>query len=187
MYRQKSQPLKTTANCLLALVIATMMDCVLALSTDRDQDIMITADSAEMDDIKGVTIYRGDVVADQGSIHITGHTMTVYNDDDGEAELIIMQGTPATYRQLPDDSEIYDEAEALQMEYYPLKDYIILIDEAFVTQEGLRLRGNRIEYDTVLSQVKAEGTTAPDKPTDPAKKGADGRIQVIIKKKQQAQ
>ena len=44
-------------------------------------------------DIKGITIYRGnDVVVVQGSIRMTGHTMTVYNDDNGETELVIMQG-----------------------------------------------------------------------------------------------
>ena len=83
------------------------------LSTDSEQDIEIEADTAEMDDIKKITIYRGDVVVIQGSIKMTGHTMHVYFDKNNDMELVIMDGTPATYRQLPDDSKIYDEAEAL--------------------------------------------------------------------------
>ena len=43
------------------------------------------------------------------------------------------------------------------MEYYALKNYIILINDALETQEGLTFSGQRIEYDTVLSKVKAEG------------------------------
>ena len=161
-----------------------MMNCALALSTDKQQDIEIEADTAEMDDIKGITIYRGDVVVIQGSIRMTGHTMTVYFDKNDDMELVIMQGKPATYRQLPDDSKVYDEAEALQMEYYALKDYVILIDKALVTQEGLRFSGSRIEYDTVLSQVKAKGSTKTTK-SDGAKKKNDGRVKITIKKKKQ--
>jgi len=169
---------------LLTLILATMMNCALALSTDKQQDIEIEADTAEMDDIKGITIYRGDVVVIQGSIRMTGHTMTVYFNENDDMELVIMQGKPATYRQLPDDSKVYDEAEALQMEYYALKDYVILIDKALVTQEGLRFSGSRIEYDTVLSQVKAKGSTKTTK-SDGAKKKNDGRVKITIKKKKQ--
>jgi len=169
---------------LLTLILATMMNCALALSTDKQQDIEIEADTAEMDDIKGITIYRGDVVVIQGSIRMTGHTMTVYFNENDDMELVIMQGKPATYRQLPDDSKVYDEAEALQMEYYALKDYVILIDKALVTQEGLRFSGSRIEYDTVLSQVKAKGSTKTTK-GDGAKKKKDGRVKITIKKKKQ--
>ncbi len=171
---------------LLALIIASVINVAFALSTDKQQDIEIEADTAEMDDIKGITIYRGDVVVTQGSIRMTGHTMIVHFTENDDMELVIMQGEPATYRQLPDDSKVYDEAEALQMEYYALKDYVILIDEALVTQEGLRFSGSRIEYDTVLSQVKAKGSTrtTKDKDDDTSKK-KDGRVKITIKKKKQ--
>jgi lipopolysaccharide export system protein LptA len=176
--------LKDIMKYLLGIVLVSMMNSAIALSTDKQKDIEIEADSAEMDDIKGLTIYRGDVVVIQGSIRMTGHTMTVHFADSGDMELVIMQGNPATYRQLPDNSKIYDEAEALQMEYYALKDFVVLIDEALVTQEGLRFSGNRIEYDTVLSQVKAKGSTKTTKTEDgKAKKKKDGRVKITIKKK----
>ena len=155
-----------------------------ALSTDKEKDIEIEADTADMDDLNGITIYRGDVVVIQGSICMTGHTMTVHFDDDGEMELVIMQGNPATYRQLPDYSKVYDEAEALQMEYYSLKDYIILIDKAWVLQEGDTMTGARIEYDTVLSRIIATGRTRTVKTSDGStQKKSDGRVKITIKKK----
>lgn len=188
MYKQRLNQDKQLNKLILTLVISVMMNSAFALSTDKQQDIEIQADSAEKDDIKGITIYRGDVIVDQGSIHMTGDVMTVYNDANGEMELVIMEGRPATYRQLPDNSKIYDEAEALQMEYYTLKDYVILIDKALVTQEGLRFSGSRIEYDTVLSQVKAKGATKTSKTKgDSKKKKTDGRVKIIIKKKKQEQ
>ncbi|MDJ0780280.1 MAG: lipopolysaccharide transport periplasmic protein LptA [Gammaproteobacteria bacterium] len=173
-------------NNLFAFLLLLSWQSVFALSTDKFQDIEIEADTAEMDEIKGVSIYRGNVIVIQGSIRMTGDTMTVYFDDNGDMELVIMQGRPATYRQLPDDSPIYDEAEALQMEYYSLKDYVILIEEALVTQEGLRFSGERIEYDTVMSQVKAKGSTktTKQKKDDTGKKDS-GRVKITIKKKKQ--
>ncbi len=189
MYRQQlnqDKHLKSALRCLLGIILASMMNCAFALSTDKQKDIEIEADSAEMDDIKGVTVYRGDVVVVQGSIRMTGHTMTVHFAESGDMELVIMQGKPATYRQLPDNSKVYDEAEALQMEYYALKDFVILIDEALVTQEGLRFSGSRIEYDTVLSQVKAKGSTKTTRTEDgKTKKKKDGRVKITIKKKKQ--
>jgi len=129
-----------------------------ALSTDKDQPIEIEADSAEFDEKKGVTIYHGNVIVIQGSIRMTGNTMTVYFTEDEDLETVIMEGQPATYRQLPDDKEVYDEAEALRMEYHELKSLIVLIDQALVKQKGLRFSGNRIEYDTLNSRVKARGS-----------------------------
>ncbi len=190
MYIQRLNPvilhqhLKDIMKYLSVFILALMMNAAFALSTDKQKDIEIEADSAEMDDIKGITIYRGDVVVIQGSIRMTGHTMTVHFADSGDMELVIMQGNPATYRQLPDNSKIYDEAEAIQMEYYALKDFVVLIDEALVTQEGLRFSGSRIEYDTVLSQVKAKGSTKTTRASDgKTKKKKDGRVKITIKKK----
>lgn len=154
-----------------------------ALSTDKQQDIEITADSAEMDEMKGISIYRGDVIVVQGSIRMTGNIMTVYFDDNGDIELVVMEGKPASYKQLPDNSEVYDEAYALRMEYYALKNYVILIDEALVIQEGLRMTGDRIEYDTVTNKAKAETTKKPEKTGDGTVKEEDGRVKIIIKKK----
>jgi lipopolysaccharide export system protein LptA len=185
MYKQRLNHDKRL-KLFFSLLFVALMNSAFALSTDSQQDMEIEADTAEMDDIKGITIYRGDVVVIQGSMRITGHTMTVHFDDNDDMELAIMQGNPATYRQLPDNSKVYDEAESLQMEYYALKDYIILIDKALVTQEGSRMSGSRIEYDTVLSQVKARGSTKTTKTKGgDINKKDDGRVKITIKKKKQ--
>ena len=154
------------------------------LESDKDQPIEIEADTGELDDVKNISIYRGNVITIQGTIYMTGDKMTVYYTEDDEMDYMIMEGRPATYKQLPDDSSVYDYSEALTMEYYEQKEYVILIDEALVTQEGLRFSGDRIEYDTKLSQVKAcsnkkkkeevKGEVAPKKKE---------RVKIIIKKK----
>jgi lipopolysaccharide export system protein LptA len=150
-----------------------------ALSTDKDQPIEIEANNADLDDEKGVTIYRGNVILTQGSVRMTGDTMTVYFKGD-ELDTLIMEGQPARYKQLPDGSKIYDEAEALRMEYYELKNMIILIDKASFKQEGLSFSGNRIEYDTEHSRVKAKGSVKQQ--TGSSSSGSSGeRVKIILK------
>lgn len=155
-----------------------------ALESDKDQPIEIEADEGELDDIKNISIYTGNVITVQGTIRMTGDKMTVYYTDDDEMDYLVMEGRPATYKQLPDDSSVYDYAEALTMEYYELKEYVILIEEALVTQEGLRFSGDRIEYDTKLSQVKAWSNKKKTAPVDKqAPKKKKERVKIIIKKK----
>ncbi len=155
-----------------------------ALESDKDQPIEIEADSGELDDIRNISIYRGNVITIQGTIYMTGDKMTVYYTDDDEMDYMIMEGRPATYKQLPDDSSVYDYAEALTMEYYELKEYVILIEEALVTQEGLRFSGDRIEYDTKLSQVKAwSNKTSEGSDKNNAAPKKKERVKIIIKKK----
>ncbi len=155
-----------------------------ALSTDKEQPIEIEADSAELDKEKGITIYRGNVVATQGSIRMTGDIMTVHFTDD-ELDILIMEGKPVTYRQLPDNSEIYNEAEALRMEYYELENLVVLIDKASFKQEGLNFSGSRIEYDTEHSKVKAGGGTKQKSGTSDSgsSKTNGGRVKIILKPK----
>src|SRR5690606_10716461 len=130
-----------------------------SLSTDKDQPIEIEANAAELDAQKGITIYTGNVVVTQGSIRMTGDKMTAYYTGENDLDTVIMVGRPATYRQLPDNSEINDEAEALRMDFYTCKSLIGLSDNALVKREDERFSGNRIEYDTLNSKVWARGTS----------------------------
>jgi lipopolysaccharide export system protein LptA len=178
--RRKVEP--RTAVAALWLVVALP---AVALTGDKDQPIEVEADSAELDEVKNVSIYRGNVIVTQGSIRMTGDLMTVYQTDSDDLDHLIMEGTPATYKQLPDDSQIYDEAEALRMEYHELKNKVILINKAVVKQEGLRFSGDRIEYDTELSKVKA-WSAPPVAGEDAAAAGEQPpkeRVRIIIKKK----
>lgn len=168
----------------LSLILLGLSCGVSSLETDRDQPIEIEADAGELDDIKNISIYTGNVITIQGTIYMTGDKMTVYYTEDGEMDYLVMNGRPATYKQLPDDSSVYDYAEALTIEYYELKEYSILIEEALVTKEGLRFSADRIEYDTRLSQVKGwSNKTSPNASTEKATPAKKERVKIIIKKK----
>jgi lipopolysaccharide export system protein LptA len=145
-----------------------------ALTTDKNQDIEIESDTVYLDDTKSLGIYNGNVVIVQGSIRITGDKLTVFYTTENELEKIIVEGLPATFRQLPDNSEVYDEAEALVMEYQENISRIILTKKAKVKQGERRLLAEHIEYDTELSQVRAKGGTPVDNTNQ------DTRVKLII-------
>ena len=168
--------------CALGVLLAS--GAAGALTTDKDQPIEIEADSAELDDKKGVTIYEGNVVVTQGSIRMTGEQMTVNYTKDNELDTVVLTGKPATYRQLPDKSDVYDESEALRMEFYKAKNLIVLINNAKVKQRDVRFSGDRIEYDTEHSKIRARGSvkqTAPTTEGGEAVAPEQGRVKIIIK------
>jgi len=168
----------------LLLGLACFAPITSALSTDKDQDIEIESNSAMLDDIKNISIYTGNVTVDQGSMRITGNKMTVYYHENNDLERIVVEGQPAKFRQLPDNSSVYDEAESLVIEFHQFENLIILIDKAFVNQAGTLLTGDRIEYDTVASRIKADRTrTTIQTGQGAGSEKQDNRVKVIIPKK----
>ncbi len=175
---------KNPAKFLLFAVLLATSLTVHALSTDKDQPIEVEADYAELDDEKGVTIYKGNVIVTQGSMRINGDKMTVTYNENDDLDTLIVTGRPAHYQQMPDNSQILDEAEALKMEYYQLKSLIVLINDALVKQEGLRFSGNRIEYDTERSKVYARSDETVREETGDAKaENRNDRVKITIKPK----
>ncbi len=131
-----------------------------ALSSDRDQPMMIEADRVELDDSTGISVYSGNVKVTQGTLELTGDRMTVHNKGD-DIQKVLMSGNPATYKQRPDGKESDVRAKAKRMEYYTDPQRIILLEQAEVDQAGDVLRSERIVYDVAKDQVNA-GTNQPN-------------------------
>jgi len=147
-------------RCLLMALILSPLNSW-ALSSDREQPMLIEADRAELDDANGISIYRGNVKVTQGTLILTGDVMTVYNKGN-DVDKVIMEGRPATYKQRPDNKDRDVRAKALHMEYFTNPEKIILTGQAEVEQEGGDiLRSERIEYDVPTDKVNA-GTDQPD-------------------------
>ncbi|GMQ87618.1 MAG: lipopolysaccharide transport periplasmic protein LptA [Gammaproteobacteria bacterium] len=146
-------------RCLLLALILLPVDSW-ALSSDREQPMLIEADRAELDDANGISIYRGNVRVTQGTLLLTGDIMTVYTKGD-DVKKVIMEGQPATYQQRPDNKDKDVSASALHMEYFTDPEKIILTKQAEVEQEGDVLRSERIEYDVPTDKVNA-GTDQPN-------------------------
>ena len=137
----------------LALVAATAP--ARALEGDQEQPLYLEADNAELDELKAVSVYRGNVIVQQGTLQIRADEITIEHRDDRQPERIIAIGNPATYRQDVEGEEQEVEAEALRMEYVTEKDEITLIGQAVVFQGEDTFRNDRIVFDRANARVKA--------------------------------
>ena len=150
------------------------LDCH-ALSSDKDKPMTIEADSVDIDDKKGLTVYRGNVDVRQGTLHVTGNTLVIEKVD-GEVKIVTVVGKPATYKQRPDNKKQDVTAEARKLQVYPKRDMVRLERNAIVNQEGNVYKGNIIEYDNKNDIIKMKGNIGK---TDTGKK-KKGRIRMTI-------
>jgi lipopolysaccharide export system protein LptA len=144
----------------------------LALSGDTRQPIQVQADSVEVDDKQGISVYRGNVRLTQGSIVLLANVITVYHPG-RHLEKAVAEGAPAHYRQLLDQKSPAQKpqelrAEAPKMEYFADKEQLILSGGARVWQAGNEFSGAVIEYDVQKDIVRGHG----------GKSG--GRVEVVI-------
>ncbi|WP_198266269.1 lipopolysaccharide transport periplasmic protein LptA [sulfur-oxidizing endosymbiont of Gigantopelta aegis] len=131
---------------------------LLALSSDRDQPINLEADAADIDDLKGVSVYTGNVILTQGSMVIKSSKLTLYNDKNKELEKAVAEGTAkklATFKQRPEGKDKDFRARSKTMVYYLKKDKIHLLKNAFVWQAGDTFSGDKIIYNTKKETVVA--------------------------------
>lgn len=153
-----------------------------ALSTDNDQPIAIEADRAERNDLKRTTIYRTDVVIDQGSLHITGDTVTAHFGKENEVLKMVALGSPAHFRQLPDGDASYRKAWAKRIEYFPEQNLIVLFGEARYEKGENRIQADRLVYDSFNARFKAltDDAGAPAHGGGEAAGKKPGRVRITI-------
>lgn len=155
----------------LWLILATALPVALAQAPapDRAAPVELAADSAEVDDATGVSVYRGDVVLTRGALRITGDLMRVFTDADRQLQRVVVEGAPARYREtLPDAAARH--AEAPRMEYYASG------PERLVLLEGGRLwQGDNTVTGETITHYPAEDRTVAD-----SGGGEQGRVNVRV-------
>lgn len=154
---------RVTKSWVWALITAALVGLLApypnaaARNSNRAQPIELRAEQAEIDTIEGVSVYRGNVVLTQGTLKITGEVMHIYYDPESrELHRIVVEGHPATYRQLPEGRSKYVHAKAPRMEYYATgKRRIRLLQGATLWQGPNTFRGKRIVYYIEANRVVA--------------------------------
>ena len=148
-----------TLPLILSLGAALGSAAAWALPSDRDQPIRIQADSAELDDKQGVAVYRGDVIITQGTLKITGETVTITQTASGDIDVFTSVGNLAYYEQKPAVDKDIVKAYGKTIQYFASNERIVLIDQAKVIQEGNTFEGEKIVYDTRRQIVNAGRAT----------------------------
>ncbi len=157
-----------------------------AKTSDTDQPVRIEADSVEINEQQGVSIYRGHVRISKGSMLIRGDLIHIHQADRG-IEKILVRGQPANFRQL-NDQEKEVSAQSREMTYNADSGILVMKKDAILVQSGNRFTSEHIVYDTRKDIVQAgrgessveEGdsprvtiTIQPKKDTDPTDRNSN--------------
>lgn len=171
--------LKPLVNRGVSLVCCLISGLTVGLSSDPDQPIEVEADYAELDDKKRIAVYQGNVVVIQGSIRLTGDTLTVTYTPEHDIKEIVLLGKPARFRQRPDNASVDTEGEAIKIAYSADRDLLSLIEKAKVNQQRQIYTGHRMDYDTKRSvlTLQSSGKTSS---SSSAKPRAAERVKIII-------
>ncbi len=139
------------------LLLALLPMTAWGLTSDQDQPIYMEADSVDVDEESGISVYIGNVEVTQGTMHLLADKVTVYRIEK-KTERIVAIGNPVKYRQQMDNSTDEVKGEALMMEYFISDERLYLIDNAELTQGLDNFSSDRITYFRNRSLVKAGGS-----------------------------
>jgi lipopolysaccharide export system protein LptA len=171
----------------IATIIGLVSSDVHALSTDREEPIVIEAQAAEANNRTQITIYRGDVVITQGTLRITGDTVWIHYNNANAITKAVSEGKPAKFRQLTDGSKDYMTADAERMEYHAEQDLILLLGNARYGEGKDKITAPRIVYNSRQGRVQAganpEGGQAKEPESGQPDKSDRVRITITPKKK----
>lgn len=151
------------------LFLALLMTNLHAAEVQRDEPIFIESDSLKIDDVKGISIYKGNVIFRQGLDSLKADELVIHSSERQQVDKIIATGQPARFDH---DAELHDEkswGEAEAIEYYANKSLVVLNGNAHFQQGDNQFSGNRIEYEADKKLVKAGKNVA-----------GEGRVQIVI-------
>ena len=123
-----------------------------ALESDRQQPIELAADSVDIDEGRGVSVYRGNVDLRQGTIEVLADVVTVHLANRRPVK-IVAEGRPVKFKQQSEKGPV--RGEALRAEYEVDSENLVLIGEAVLFQGKDSMRSDRIVYDRERAVVKA--------------------------------
>ncbi len=141
-------------SALLGLALAAWSGTAPALSSDKEQPINLEADSVELDEGTGVSVYQGNVDLKQGSMRLEADKVTVHLAGSRPSK-VVAEGRPVKFQQRPDNSKQLIEGRARRAEYRMDSEELVLIGGATLTQGKDSFASDRIVYDRVQARVKA--------------------------------
>jgi len=165
---RSTDPIQIHRSLLLLLAALLLPPGAHALESDRNQPVDIEADSVDINEGTGVSVYKGNVILNQGTIHITANIVTVTRKGD-KSSFLVAEGSPVTFQQEPDDKKAIVKGRAKRAEYETNSELLTMIGEAKLTQGEDTFASERIVYDRAKAVVKAGA----------AAKGS-GRVKITI-------
>jgi len=140
----------------------------IGLEADSEQKIFIESHELEVDDLNGVSEYRGAVIFRRGSILLEADEIKMY-EQQHKLVRVVATGQPVKLRQELDSDRGETRAIADTMEYTISADSLLLKGNARLWQAG-----NDFSGDTIIYHIKDETVVAK------GDKEQDGRVRIVI-------
>ena len=135
-----------------------------ALNSDRQQPLEIAADSAELNEGEGFSIYSGNVIITRGTMQIEASSVKVTFNDDGIQTMLATEGPYDGLAYMRQQSEPTGDGQSDTMEawgksidYQVNAEYLTLLGNAKLIQRGNQFSGHEILFDIPRDNVKATG------------------------------
>lgn len=142
---------KNIISLILLMLNIFISNYCFGLPSDNTQPMMVVADHAEINYNTGISTYWGNVVADQGTSHITADVLYVESMHLNKLHEVIAQGLGnnfAHYSTLPQVGEPIMYGQAQIIIYLPDKNKILLLQQGEVHQGYNSVHGPYLIYDT---------------------------------------
>jgi lipopolysaccharide export system protein LptA len=150
--RETSERIAQGARLAALLVLAVTSTAPAALESDRSQPIELAADSVDINEGEGLSIYRGDVDLRQGSMRLRADVVTVHHRG-RDPSRVVAEGRPVRFEQASTRGPV--EGQARRVEYEIASENLELTGDAVLKQGQDTMRSDRIVYDRVRAVVKA--------------------------------
>lgn len=153
---------------LLALCVSLPL---LALGTDREKPINIEADKLEIDESRHISIYRGNVHLQQGSLQIEADSITLHFDQHNELQWLEIKGAPARFQQLNDQQQQLNGS-ALEINYHQAESLMEMHGDARFLSDKDSIESEQIRINTSTNALQAGDSEGK------------GRVRMLIQPKQ---
>lgn len=124
-----------------------------ALKGDTDQPINIDSGSQSLDMTNNIVTFSDNVVITQGSIKVTAANVKITRQE-GKKETIDATGSPVTFQQTLDNGKQVN-GKGSSVHYDLNSEFLTLIGNAELKQQGSFIKANKITYDVKKQQLKA--------------------------------
>ncbi|GBU09579.1 lipopolysaccharide export system protein LptA [Gammaproteobacteria bacterium] len=143
-----------------------LLNTTKALPEDKSLPMELSSDSADYDQIKGIGVYKGNVLVKQGSLEVYADIGYIYTIDK-VLDRIEAEGAPIKMKYLPDVNKEWVNGEGKILHYDAKTGIITISKNAKFTQGGDVITGDSMSYDTNNDIIRA-------------KSGSNERVKMII-------
>jgi len=130
---------------------------------DDEQPVYITADSLDIQDQTGISLYQGNVEITQGSLTLNGDSIQIKHPDRAIQSIKVI-GQQAKFKRFDPENQSWVNGQADNIFYNAQEKTILLVGNAKVEQAGKHLiTGPKLNYDMQNKTLKAQSTPEEQK------------------------